>query len=51
MPTHLVTYHQGGPMPTSLEAVGQMDAAFGAWVGSVGNAMSTPGHRSRKRRR
>jgi len=43
MPNFLVTYHGGGPMPSSPEAVEQMKAAFGAWVGSAGPALVDPG--------
>jgi hypothetical protein len=43
MRNYLVTYHGGGPMPSSPEAAEQMKAAFGAWVGSVGAAMVDPG--------
>jgi hypothetical protein len=43
MPTYLVTYHGGGGPPPSAEAREQMMAAFGAWVGSVGDHMVDPG--------
>ena len=47
MPTYLVTYHGNGeapptPPPTP-EAREQVEAAFGAWVASVGDAMVDPG--------
>ena len=43
MPTYLVTYHGAGGPPPSAEAREQMMAAFGAWVGSVGDHMVDPG--------
>jgi hypothetical protein len=43
MPTYLVTYHGGGPMPDSAEAREQMLAAFQAWATSVGKNMIDPG--------
>ena len=43
MPTYLVTYHGGGPMPASAEAREQMLAAFQAWATSVGKYMIDPG--------
>src|SRR5215467_8094909 len=43
MPTYLITYHGGGGPPASAEAREQMMAAFGAWVGSVGDHMVDPG--------
>lgn len=43
MPNYLVTYHAGGPMPSSPEAVAQMKTAFAAWVDSVGGSMVDPG--------
>jgi hypothetical protein len=42
MPTFLVTYHGGG-MPTDEEGRQQAMAAFGAWVGKVGEALTDPG--------
>jgi hypothetical protein len=43
MPKFLITYHGGGGPPASAEAREQMMAAFGAWVGSVGDHMVDPG--------
>ena len=42
MPTFLVTYHGGG-MPADEEGRQQAMAAFGAWVGKVGDALTDPG--------
>jgi hypothetical protein len=42
MPTFLVTYH-GGSFPADEEGRQQVMAAFGAWVGKVGNALTDPG--------
>lgn len=42
MPTFLVTYHGGG-MPADEEGRQQAMAAFGAWVGKVGEALTDPG--------
>jgi len=42
MPTFLVTYHGGG-MPTDEEGRQQAMAAFGAWAGKVGEALTDPG--------
>ena len=42
MPSFLVTYHGGG-MPESEEGRQQAMAAFGAWVGKVGDALADPG--------
>jgi hypothetical protein len=43
MPTYLVTYHGAGGVPADPEARRQIQAAFGAWVASVGDAMVDPG--------
>jgi hypothetical protein len=43
MPTYLITYHGNGGPPPTPEAAQQAMAAFGAWVGSVGDAMVDPG--------
>ncbi len=42
MPTFLVTYHGGG-MPEDEEGRQQAMAAFGAWVGKTGDALTDPG--------
>jgi hypothetical protein len=42
MAKFLVTYH-GGKMPDSEEGRQQVMAAFGAWVGRVGDALLDPG--------
>ena len=42
MTSYLVTYHGGG-MPDTEEGRQQAMAAFGAWVGKVGDALSDPG--------
>ncbi len=42
MPSFLVTYHGGG-MPEDEEGRQQAMAAFGAWVGRVGDALTDPG--------
>ncbi len=42
MPSFLVTYHGGG-MPADEEGRQQAMAAFGAWVGRVGDALTDPG--------
>ena len=42
MAKFLVTYH-GGSMPDSEEGRKQVMAAFGAWVGRVGEALLDPG--------
>ena len=42
MTNYLVTYHGGG-MPETEEGRQQAMAAFGAWVGQVGDALSDPG--------
>jgi hypothetical protein len=42
MTSYLVTYHGGG-MPESEEGRQQAMAAFGAWVGKVGDALTDPG--------
>jgi hypothetical protein len=42
MPSFLVTYH-GGSMPQDEEGRQQVMAAFGAWVGQVGDALTDPG--------
>ncbi|MGA7087388.1 MAG: hypothetical protein WB116_03770 [Candidatus Dormiibacterota bacterium] len=43
MPKYLVTYHDGGEMPTDPEANAQMMNAFGAWATGVGSALVDPG--------
>jgi hypothetical protein len=43
MPTYLISYLGAGGPPPSEEAREQMMAAFGAWVGSVGEHMVDPG--------
>ena len=43
MPTYLITYHGASGPPPSDEARDQMMAAFGAWIGSVGEHMVDPG--------
>jgi hypothetical protein len=43
MPKYLVTYHGGGGVPADPAAREQIQAAFGAWVASVGDAMVDPG--------
>jgi hypothetical protein len=42
MKKFLVTYH-GGSMPSDPEAVKQVKAAFGAWLGQAGSAVLDPG--------
>jgi hypothetical protein len=42
MTSYLVTYHGGG-MPDTEEGRQQAMAAFGAWVGKVGDALTDPG--------
>jgi hypothetical protein len=42
MTSYLVTYHGGG-MPETEEGRQQAMAAFGAWVGKVGDALTDPG--------
>ncbi len=42
MPSFLVTYHGGG-MPEDEEGRQQAMAAFGAWVGKMGDALTDPG--------
>jgi hypothetical protein len=42
MPSFLVTYHGGG-MPADEEGRQQAMAAFGAWAGTVGDALTDPG--------
>jgi hypothetical protein len=42
MPSFLVTYHGGG-MPEDEEGRQQAMAAFGAWVGQMGDALTDPG--------
>ncbi len=42
MTSYLVTYHGGG-MPETEEGRQQAMAAFGAWVGKVGDALADPG--------
>ena len=42
MPSFLVTYHGGG-MPDDEEGRQQAMAAFGAWVGKMGDALTDPG--------
>jgi hypothetical protein len=42
MPSFLVTYHGGG-MPADEEGRQQAMAAFGAWVGKMGDALTDPG--------
>ncbi len=42
MTSYLVTYHGGG-MPDTEEGRRQATAAFGAWVGKVGDALADPG--------
>jgi hypothetical protein len=42
MPKFLVTYH-GGAMPGDATGREQAAAAFGAWVGRVGDALVDPG--------
>lgn len=42
MTSYLVTYHGGG-MPATEEGRQQALAAFGAWVGQVGDALTDPG--------
>jgi len=42
MTSYLVTYH-GGEMPDTEEGRQQAMAAFGAWVGKVGDALADPG--------
>ena len=42
MTSYLVTYHGGG-MPETEEGRQQALAAFGAWVGKVGDALADPG--------
>src|SRR2546429_9368786 len=42
MTSYLVTYHGGG-MPDTEEGRQQAMAAFGAWVGKVGDALADPG--------
>jgi hypothetical protein len=43
MPTYLITYHGSGGMPSDPESQQQAIAAFGAWVGSAGDAIVDPG--------
>ena len=42
MTSYLVTYHGGG-MPDTEEGRQQAMAAFGTWVGKVGDALADPG--------
>ena len=42
MTSYLVTYHGGG-MPDTEEGRQQAMAAFGAWVGKMGDALADPG--------
>jgi hypothetical protein len=42
MPSFLVTYHGGG-MPADEEGRQAAMAAFGAWVGKTGEALTDPG--------
>jgi hypothetical protein len=42
MPSFLVTYHGGG-MPADEEGRQAAMAAFGAWVGKMGDALTDPG--------
>ena len=40
MPNYVLTYHgEMGPMPESEEAMGAIMAVWGAWYGSMGDAL------------
>jgi hypothetical protein len=43
MTKYLITYHNGGPMPSDPKAMEQMKMAFGKWLQEAGTAIVDPG--------
>jgi hypothetical protein len=43
MKKYLVTYHNGGPMPSDPKAMEQMKMAFGKWLQESGTSIIDPG--------
>ncbi len=43
MKKYLITYHNGGPMPSDPKAMEQMKMAFGKWLQEAGSAIVDPG--------